>query len=309
MSSDTNMNTARRLVVTGATGKQGGGLISALLEKPNHPFEIYAVTRDPASKGSEALSRQGVKVIKGDFDNAPAIFSQVDKPWGLFSVTMPLKGAKLEEQQGKAMTKAAVDAGVQHIVFTATERGGQERSETNQTDIPHFISKFNIEKDILDKAKASAQATTWTFLRPVAFYENLAPGFFGKGFISMWRLNGMDRKLQMISTKDIGKVAAEAFIKADSAEYKNQAISLAGDDISPNEAARIFKETTGQEIPTTYPFVGRALRYFLKEQLGTMFDWFVTDGFHTDIGAVKQRYPYLKDFRAWLETESAWAKK
>ncbi len=86
------MSGLRQLVVTGATGKQGGGLIAALLEKSSQPFELYAVTRNPSSGGAKALASKGVKVIQGDFDNAEQIFKQVEKPWGLFSVTMPLGG-------------------------------------------------------------------------------------------------------------------------------------------------------------------------------------------------------------------------
>ena len=72
---------------------------------------------------------------------------------------MPM-AAKREEQQDKAMTKGAIDAGVRHIVFTATDRGGQRTSDTNPTNGSHFISKYSIEQDIMDKAKESKQDTT-----------------------------------------------------------------------------------------------------------------------------------------------------
>ena len=302
--------TARTLLVTGATGKQGGALIAALLAKPTQPFEIYALTRDKTSRSAQSLaSKPNVHVIQGNLSNADAILKQVPQPWGVFSVTMPIKGAKQEEQQGKAMTKAAIDAGVRHIVFTATDRGGDVRSEIDATPIPHFQSKFNIEKDIIQKAKESKQGTTWTFLRPVAFMENLSNDFLGKGFLAMWRLNGVDRPLQLISTKDIGKIAAEAFLNADGEEYRNKAISLAGDELSPAQAATIFKETTEMEIPTTYSFVGSALRWGLKEQLGLMFDWFRTDDFGVDVKATRKRYPFMQDFGTWLAEDSAWAKK
>ena len=176
------MSSLRKLIVTGATGKQGGGLIAALLSKQSQPFEIYAVTRNPQSKSSQSLASKGVKVIKGDFDHIDDVFAQVKDPWGLFMVTALDKGHKVEETQGKAMTKAAFDAGIKHIVFTATERGGQEKSENHPTIVPHFISKYNIEQDIKERAKASKQGTTWTFLRPVAFYENLTPNYLGKCF-------------------------------------------------------------------------------------------------------------------------------
>lgn len=225
------------------------------------------------------------------------------------------------------MTKAALAAGVQHIgtdnhphnfpsshfitltispqVFTATDRG--THTTTTPTPIPHFASKFHIEQDI--QSKATLSNATWTFLRPVAFYENLSNDFLGKGFMAMWRLNSPDPKLQLVSTRDIGKVAAEAFLHATSDRYRNRCIGLAGDEISSEDAARIFQEVVGEEIPSTYPFVGRALKWSLREQLGIMFDWFATEGFKVDVAETKQRYPFMKDFRTWLEEESAWRKK
>ena len=289
--------------------KQGGSLISALLSAPSQPFQIYAVTRNGTSKRAQSLaSKPNVHVVEGDYANVDAIFKQVDRPWGLFSVTTFDQGHKVEEEQGKAMTKAAIDSGVKHIVFTATERGGQIESDADATNIPHFVSKYHIEQDIMEQAKLSKQGTTWTFLRPVAFFENLSKDFYGKGFVAMWRLNGVDRKMQLISTTDIGKVAAQAFLNADSDEYRNRAISLAGDQLTPNEAARIFKETTGQEIPYTYGFVGRLLRWLMHEQLGMMFDWIRDTGFGADVKALRRRYPFMKDFKTWLVEESAWKK-
>lgn len=77
------MAAPRRLVVAGASGKQGGALISSLLKRPSQPFEIYAITRNPSSKSAQMLaSEPNVHVIRGDFDDAEAIFRQVEKPWG-----------------------------------------------------------------------------------------------------------------------------------------------------------------------------------------------------------------------------------
>jgi len=122
------------------------------------------------------------------------------------------------------------------------------------------------------------------------------------------RLNGLERPLQQVSTTDIGLIAADAFLNAEKEEYRNKAISLAGDELSPNDAARVFKEVTGRELPYTYPVVGRALRWMMKEQLGVMFDWFVTDDFGVDVQALRKRYPFMQDFRTWLAEESAWKK-
>lgn len=216
-----------------------------------------------------------------------------------------MAGEKKEQEQGKALTNAAVAAGVQHIVFSATERGGQQASDNNPTTVPHFRSKYNVEREIISRAKASNGRLTWTFLRPVAFFENITPNFFGKGYIAMWRLNGMNRKLQHVSTSDVGKVAAQAFLKADTDEYRNKAISLAGDELSPTEAAKIFKEAAGEELPSTYGIVGRMLKWGVAD-LRHMFDWFLAEDFQVDVKAVRQRYPFMKDFRTWVREESAW---
>lgn len=302
------MPSLRKLVVTGATGKQGGALIAALQSQSSPAFTIYAVTRDTTSPSAQRLANQAnVEVIRGDFGDAKAIFRQVDKPWGLFAMTNQMAGEKLEKQQGVSLVQAAVNAGIEHIVFSATDRGGQVKSDSNPTNVPHFRSKYSVEQEIKKKSDQSDGKLTWTFLRPVAFFENLTPNFFGKGFVAMWRLNGLDRPLQQISTADIGRIAAEAFIHADSDEYRNTAISLAGDELSPNEAAKIFQEVTGREIPATWGFVGWLLK-MLSADLRLMFQWFFDEDFGVDVKALRQRYPFLRSFREWLKEESAWKK-
>lgn len=302
------MANARSLLVTGATGKQGGAVIASLLSKPSQPFHIYALTRDSKSRKSQALAKQpNVSVLQGDLKDSVSIFKQIDNPWGVFSVQVPLPNAAAEEAHGKALTQAAVDAGVKHIVYTSADRGGVERSERDPTPVPHFISKFNIERDIQDKAESSKQGMTWTILRPVAFFDNMTPDFLGKAFAAMWFLNGADHKMQLISSEDVGKVAADAFLNADSDEYRNKALSLAGDELSPSQAARIFKAEIGTEMPVTYLFVGRLIKMLLRDQLGIMFDWFKTDGFGADVKALRSRYE-MQDFGTWLRTSSGFRK-
>lgn len=99
---------AKNIIVTGATGKQGGALISALLAAPSAAQHvIYAVTRNPASAAARRLaSISGVSVVRGDLDSPAAIFAAVGEPvWGVFSVQVPFGGgatAVTEERQGEA---------------------------------------------------------------------------------------------------------------------------------------------------------------------------------------------------------------
>ena len=84
------------ILVTGATGKQGGSCIQALLAAPNATdFTLLAVTRNPESASAKKLAEQGVKIVQGDLNDVPAIFESakkvVEQPvWGVFSVQVRL---------------------------------------------------------------------------------------------------------------------------------------------------------------------------------------------------------------------------
>ena len=210
---------SRKLLITGSTGKQGGAVIDALVDN-SWPGQIVALTRDANSAKAKALaSKPNVKVVEGNTTNAAAIF-EANKPIdGVFLVTTPGK-AGAEEAQAEPMINEAIKHGVKHFVFSSVDRGGDEKSDENPTMIEHFASKHRIEAQLREKSAGTKME--WTILRPVAFMDNMAPGFQGKAFASMW--SGLGNKpLQLIATRDIGLFAARAF--ANPAAYKGTSIS------------------------------------------------------------------------------------
>lgn len=52
---------SRPILITGATGKQGGAVIDALLRE-NADFQILAVTRDAFSGGAQKLKAKSSKI-------------------------------------------------------------------------------------------------------------------------------------------------------------------------------------------------------------------------------------------------------
>jgi len=292
-----------RILVTGATGKQGGAVITALLAcQPKPPFHIVALTRKANSTRAKALAQKpNVSILEGDLDDCTSIFNMSEPFHGVFGVTTPLKGHELEEKQGKALVDVAAANNVKHFVFTSADRG--VHADTDGSVVPHFQSKFNIENHLKAVAAKTGQMD-WTIIRPVAFMENLSPDFIGKAFTAMWELNGMDRKLQLVSTIDVGILAADAFKNRE--KYASKALDLATDSLSPNEAKATFRRVVGQEIPTTYHFVGRLIKWMLHEQLGIMFQWFVDVGFAADPNHYKREFPEMQGFEKWLQQSSAW---
>jgi len=294
---------ARKILITGATGKQGGAVIETLRAR-SAPFDILALTRNASSGGAKRLAAQSkVTVVEGESTNPASIFEAHKPIYGVFSVTVPGKAGD-EEAQAKPLIDAAIQNGVEHFVFTSVDRGGARMSENNPTNIEHFASKHRIEAYLKEQIAAKGSKMQYTILRPVAFMDNLTPDFMGKGFASMWAGVG-DKPLQLISCRDIGLFAARAFM--DPEAYNGRAISLAGDELSLKQAKGVFKEAVGYEMPETFGLVGSGIKFMVKE-MGHMFKWFKDVGYGADIPSLRKEEPQLQDFRKWLNESSGFRK-
>src|SRR5689334_19813281 len=144
----------RLVLVTGATGNQGGATVRRLLE--GGKVRIRGLTRDPSSAKGRALVEKGVEVVAGDFDDRPSL----DR--ALAVSTMMGTSPEIETRQGIAVLDAAKAAGTRHVVYTSVD--GAERA----TGIPHFESKWKVEQRLGELGLSS------TVLRPVLFADMLA---------------------------------------------------------------------------------------------------------------------------------------
>ncbi|RDL36181.1 Uncharacterized protein BP5553_06793 [Venustampulla echinocandica] len=294
----------KKILITGATGKQGGAVIDAL-RSSSTPFQILALTRNASSPKARTLaSEPNVTVVEGDSTNPAPIFEKHRPIHGVFSVTAMKKPGD-EEKQAMPLIDEAIKNNVEHFVFTSVDRGGPGRSEQNPTNIPHFLSKHNIEEHLKSQIAAKKSNMQYTILRPVAFMDNLTPDFMGKGFASMWAGLG-DKPLQLIATHDIGLFAARAF--ENPAAYKNKAVSLAGDELTLAQGKKVFKDTLGYDMPETFGFVGSGIKFMVKE-MSTMFRWFKDEGYGADIPALKKEEPRLQNFSTWLTETSRFKKQ
>lgn len=315
------MSIPKTILVTGATGKQGRATIDALLasiststSKSTTPLTILALTRNMSSPSAASLARKlpnNVQLLQGDLDDSPGIFAAAAQAtlhpvWGVFGVTTPMGGG--EERQGKGLVDAAIAAGVRRFVFSPVERGaGEEKSFATPTNVPHFITKHNIEHHLREQAEKHGGEMSWTILRPVAFMDNFTPDLPGKLFSTAWKQSlGAHAPLQLISCADIGVVAAQAFLSPEA--YTNRALSLASDEITYAQAEQIFRDKVGTDIPTTYGFLARAGLWAMKD-LGLMFRWFREEGFGADVEGLRREHAGLLRFGEWLEKEGAFVKR
>ncbi|GBF06758.1 NmrA-like family protein [Deinococcus aerius] len=75
------------IVVLGATGAQGGGLVRAILEDPERTFAVRAVTRNPESDRARSLRELGAGVVAADMDAPGSLRAAFQGAYGLFAVT------------------------------------------------------------------------------------------------------------------------------------------------------------------------------------------------------------------------------
>lgn len=280
---------AKFILVTGATGQQGGAVANALLQKGQ---KIRVMTRNPEK--ADALAKAGAEVVKGDLTNQADLQTALRGMHGVFAMSTPFEaGMDAEVKQGVVMADAAKQAGTAHFVYTSV--GSAHRN----TGIPHFDSKWKVEQHI---KKIGLPAT---ILRPVMFMENFTT--FSKpspeGVLTMPMRP--ERKLAMVALRDIGEFGAAAFIRPK--DFLGQAIDLAGDELTIPEVATLLTKAMGRSI-RFQEFPLDQAEATMGHDIATMFRWFNDVGYTINIPALRQKFGIpLTTFPEWIRTVD-WAK-
>lgn len=277
--------TKRTILVSGATGKQGG---ASLRHLRNSGFTVRALTRDPDEPKARALAGHGVELVRGDLEDRASLTRAVDDVDGVHSVQEShAAGPEGEIRQGTNLAEAARRGGVSHFVYSSVAGADQG------TGIPHFDSKFRIEEAV------RATGMPFTIVRPVFFMENWLGmrDSIEKGALTL-PLDPSTR-LQMVAVDDIGGAVAMAFQSP--GKWRGRIFEIAGDELSMTELASIFSRATGREVR----YVQAPWNEFEAQvgpDLGRMYRWFQETGYHVDIGAARNEYHALTSFEHWINS-------
>src|SRR5450432_4338732 len=281
-----NQTMAQKLtvVVTGSTGKQGGAVARGLLERGH---KVRAVTRDPNSSQAKLLATAGATLVATSLEDTAAIAKALEGATSLFAMTTPSGGTDAETRQGVAAADAAKAAGV-HLVFTSVG------SANRQTGVPHFESKYEVEKHI---AKVGVRAT---ILAPVYFMENLAYGKeqLAKGIYAATLPPG--RTLAQVAVADIGAVAVA--VLEDAGRFTGKRFDLAGDELTGNDIVAILARVTGRPF-TYYQVPLDVIRKGMGEDGTKMYEWMDRVGYTVDRAALRREFPDVAfhDFESWAK--------
>jgi uncharacterized protein YbjT (DUF2867 family) len=285
----------KTVLVTGATGRQGGAVIRHMLPKG---WKLRALTFRADDATIKKLAGQGIEVVKGNLEDPASLEPAVKGAYGVYSVQdFWSVGAKREVQQGKNIAAAAKKAGVEHFVYSSV--GGAERN----SGIDHWESKWEVETYI---RKLGLPAT---MMRPAAFMENY---YIDQVEIAILKGRLMDpiradKPYQTIAANDIGAFVALAFERPN--EFIRTELEIAGSELTNPEAAQIFSGVLGkpvkfQKLPMPIVWL------FLGKEFYQMFRWFNQAGFKANIPEIRRKYPevHLQTLEEWLRAEG-WNKR
>src|SRR6266853_1505799 len=275
------------VVVTGGTGKQGGAVVKSLLERGH---EVRAVTRSTESAKARELANASVTLVRASLEDTAALTKALEGATSLFAMTTPFEGGtQAETRQGISAADAAKAAGV-HLVFTSVG------SANRQTGIPHFDSKYEVEKHI---AKVGVRATIHA---PVSFMENL---YFAKEQLAKGIYAAAlppTRALAQVAVADIGSVAVR--VLEDAGRFTGKRFDLASDELTGNDVVAILSRVTGRPF-SYYQIPLDAIRQRMGEDGVRMAEWLGRVGYTVDRAALSREFPDVAfhDFESWAKLQ------
>nr|XP_019007812.1 uncharacterized protein I206_07446 [Kwoniella pini CBS 10737]OCF46593.1 hypothetical protein I206_07446 [Kwoniella pini CBS 10737] len=274
------MSAKQTILVIGATGKQGGAVIRSL---DKSKYRIIAATRDASSEKSKSL---GVDLVEGSLEEPDSLFKEpID---GLF---FALGSQDPDEQLKQAIIEAAEKHKVKHIVYSGSDSSGIEH-----TGIPFFDIKREIEKFI----KSKTNLIKWTILSPVGFMENFYWQLYLDQVSTTWKDNYEKHKIyKLITVEDIGKIVSESFEKPE--KFNEKHLNIVGDEKTPDQIIEIWKQVTGKELKANQTPI-------FPPGLDVAFQFFIDHQFEADLEENRRLFPWLTDFKSWLE-KTPFAKK
>ncbi|MBI1722703.1 MAG: NmrA/HSCARG family protein [Gemmatimonadetes bacterium] len=273
------------ILVTGATGNQGGALAHELLAGGH---KVLAMTRKPEGERARELAKDGAAVVQGDLDDAESLKRALEGMWGVFAVQNTWEaGVEGEEEQGKRLAQLSKEAGVRHYVYSSVA------SAQRRTGIPHFDNKWRVEETV-----RGLGFPTHVIIRAVFFMENWLSPWFKPGIDDGKLMMGIkpETVLQMIAVRDLGKYLLLAVEKHE--ELNGREIDIASDALTMPEAARIMSEVVKRPVIHVQMPIEEVRKF--SADFAAMLEWFDRVGYEVDIASNAKAYGVRPTtFREW----------
>ncbi|GIE35396.1 hypothetical protein Ait01nite_084410 [Actinoplanes italicus] len=244
------------VLVTGATGQQGGATARALLAQG---VPVRALVRDPDSEKARAIAALGARLVTGDLKERASLVNAAAGVRAIYSVQMAevVNGAfdfAGELRQAENLIAAARAAGVPQFVHSSVSGSGRLASAPGYDTgrwapmEPYYAAKNGIELRVRE-----AGFSSWTLIKPAFFMENfllsasyLMPRGVEGGIATVLK---PDTWLSLVAVHDIGVAAAAALTEPE--RFHEVELELAGDHLPMTRIAEVLGRALG--VPLTAP--------------------------------------------------------
>jgi len=241
------------VLVTGATGQQGGATARALLAAG---VPVRALVRNPASDRARAVEALGAELVIGDLDDRDSLVRAAQGARAVFSVQMPaMNGASIDFEgeliQAVNLIEGALAAKVPQFVHTSVSGAGQHTETTGWAEgrwaalEPYYATKTSIQNRVRE-----AGFTHWTLIKPGPFMENFLPSsayLFPRGVEGgLATVLKPQTRLSLVAVDDIGSAAAAAIAEPD--RFNGVELELASDYLTMTEISKILSRALGTEL-------------------------------------------------------------
>lgn len=273
----------RTILVTGATGQQGGSLARLLLQKEH---KVYALTRNAQSSSAQDLRNRGANIMKGDLDDSDSLEHAVKDVESVFLMGTPFEdGTEGEIRRGKLMADIAEENGIDHLVYSSVANADKN------TGIPHFESKYKVEQHIKNLG------IPYSIIGPTFFMENLLGPGLEQGQLALPL--SPSATLQQSALEDIAEFSALVLERRE--PFLGKRIDIASDEVTGEQATNILSNVLGYTV--RYVPVPLEQIYQGNEDMARMYEWYEKVGTGIDISALHQEYPEVKwlTFRDWAK--------
>jgi uncharacterized protein YbjT (DUF2867 family) len=279
------MANGKIIAVVGATGAQGGGLARAILDDPDSPFQVRALTRNARSDKAAELAGYGAQVVEADLDERESLESAFQGAHGAYCVTNFWEHFSPEKELAQAgnLAAAARDAGLAHVIWSTLE-DTRERVPLEDGRMPttFLLTSFDWDNFI---------------------HFGMGPRRGADGILAI-TLPMDGTRLPGIAAEDIGRCAYGIF--RGGREYIGRTVGIAGEHLTGEEMAAALGAALGEEVRynAVPPEVYRGLGFPGAEDLGNMFQY-KRDFNEAFCGArsvelARTLNPSLQSFAQWL---------
>lgn len=226
----------RNILVTGATGQQGGSLARLLLQKKH---KVYALTRskDTPSSAIQDLVNRGANIVRGDLNDPDSLEHVVKDIESIFLMGTPFEdGIEGEIRRGKLVADIAKENKIEHLVYSSVVNADKN------TGIPHFESKYKVEQYI------DNLGIPYTIIGPTFFMENLLDPWLRQALQQGQLALPLSPStiLQQISVQNIAEFSAMVIESLE--RFLGKRIDIASDKVTGQKATEIFSNVLGHEI-------------------------------------------------------------